>query len=229
MRRTLLLASALLLICVPLARAKGFEFARACGAGEECRTTQLHDRMPDFAIPPEATVGGAPSPAPWYRVRLRFTGAQPGQDLKLAVLADRTRVAWKEMPTNQYVWYRIAPYDRRAYARFTRGLEPLPAKRMPASGVARHDEQPALGSSGAGGGGSIGGDGDGGGFPWAAAVGVLLASLVALLALGRRLGVPAALSGYILGPRSESEEERHANGERHQGAKGVGGEQVGRR
>ena len=228
MRRTLLLASAVLLICVPLAQGKGFEFVRACGA-ENCRTIQLHDRLPDIALGPVGTVTAAPQPAPWYRVRFRFTGARPSEDLKLAVLADHTRVAEKEMPTSQYVWYRLGSGDRGAYVRFTRGLEPLPAKRMPAPGVARHDEEPALGSGGAGGGGSIGGEGDGGGFPWVAALGVLLAGLVSLLALGRRLGVPAALSGYILRPRSESEEERHANGERHQGAEGVGGEQVGGR
>jgi hypothetical protein len=228
MRRTLLLATALLVICVPLAHAKGFKLVRVCGESG-CRTTQLHDRLPEAALPPAATITGAPAPSPWYRVRFRFTGARPSDDLKLVVLADRTRIAGKETPVNQYVWYRLSADGRGAYSRFTRGLEPLPAERMPAPGVARRDRAPAVGSSGGGDGGPVAGDGGGGGFPWAVGLGVLLAGLIALLAFGRRLGVPAPLSGYILSPRTESEEERHANGERHQGAEGVGRRQVGGR
>jgi hypothetical protein len=200
MRRIIFLTTALLLlISAALAQAKGLKSARACGSSG-CTTTTLHDEFPGpLTIPPvmmsSRQLASPPAAAPWYRVAFRFTGMP--REIEVALLADHSYVGGRDTSNGEYYWQRTSAAEARTYGRFTGGLVPLPAGKLPGIPArARAERTDGTGSAPVGGGDraeaaegiatadegiATADEGSAGGFPWALAAGIggiLLAAAV---------------------------------------------------
>lgn len=182
-RRTLIpVAVAAALLAVPgLAQAKEVKAVKACGGGE-CRTVHVHGQD-GISLIPGGRGGGPPDHrVPFYRLTLRLDEADQLAGRVHVLFAPSLRLVAMDEPGADIVWETPPPAALRIAQRATRGIEPLPAARMPierpaAATVATPDPTAARPRAAA--------DGDGG-VPWIA---LGAGALVALAAAG--LGVRA--------------------------------------
>jgi hypothetical protein len=131
MRRTTLLAVALVALAVPLAaRAKGPDRASVCGT-DRCtsfRGSEVNSLL-DWGRGSGIAQLPAPSRAPFYRLTL-YEGGRPTWQIVYAPSVERGRITQLDVYPYRSVapyWRRVTPDGRAALSRVTRGLQPFPA------------------------------------------------------------------------------------------------------
>jgi hypothetical protein len=188
-RRSLLpavLAAALLI--APPAFAKQVQRIKACGSGGDCRTV---DARGDDAMGLISEGGGPPDHrAPYYRLTL-VLGESPThiEGSVHALYSPSIRMVTLDEPGASIEWAPVPPAAARVADRAVHGLPPLPASRMPVERFPQArmaPDRPAQpGPAPAS---------EGGGVPWAALAGGVLAALaaaaLAVRTVARRRGGP---------------------------------------
>jgi len=183
--------AALALLAPAAAEAKEVSKARACDA-DGCRT--ITDRSTlrgmEGGQPAEAPAEGAP----FYRVRMTVDIEGEEKFAYTLVYVPSEGLLRFRGEFGGYDWLAATPEGLTGFKRLTKGLEPLPGRKLRGAGAeapqAQVDEVVVAPAGGAGGGGD-----DGGGLPWTLLLipgGAALAAVVARRALMPRRAQPAA-------------------------------------
>lgn len=153
-------AAALALVLTAPAGAKELTSAQACDA-DRCST--LTSKAGLLALGEQAPAVAPARRAPFYRVRMTITiGPEDELHFTTAYIPALRLVRNRQPETGGYLWLTPSPRAVRVFDRLTRGLEPVPARRL--RGIATENVDaatpaPRPPSAPHGGGG-------GGGLPW---------------------------------------------------------------